>query len=1147
MIEIVPPTKKIFAEETQAYTHEFKNKILDLDADLPNFGEQLDGLISTNKLLQEMAIKANFDVPNSPFGEIIHRFEDSIQLLRDRHSKVDWIIKGLFIEVVNMINHFNNEYYLETTSDEDVMASVNHLFTQINDHLLQSEEFTLLKIPESSYKESEPFNLDETTEALHLFDVDDAPEMSTELYRNTSDETESLDGFLMIQLEQEDQIATPSEIFKDVTDNASDELTTLFPSLLIEPFTGDLDDFLDNAPSNNDHEEKLPMPELLVDIFSESSTDQILGSDDETELQGVIWHDQEEELGFVEEDFSPAETAFTISKSLDNVDDSTDSGKNDDSILEQSAWQEIDSVDNDSVLEQSAWQAAETSFSLSKHDLISDNITSDEFFTSREEENIFENPLIANQNLPSETSSMLSYASLDSDLTLAEMLDDFSHSDIDTELEESPIYQNKTRVTPEDASHNPSISLENQEIDDLELSGLSLDPNYNLNLNLGINNVAKQSSSQLATTTENDAIIRIPVNHLEMLGDLSEELLVRKGSLDIYLGELKLLSGEASKHLQLLEPNSVIQNQNAIANLQNTIEQMNNVLERTEQHTYAMSQDVRHLRTNLRQVLKHPISSLVRKFPRILRDLSLTYGKQVELIVQGAEIEVERLISEIIAEPLELLLRNAFEYGIENLDTRQQQGKVSQGKIEFIATQTEENIVIKVIDDGCGIDIEKIRNQVEQSAAIAGMSGFSTMDMSDEQLIGLIFEPSYSMSTSFSKSSNRLSDVKKKLREIGGTISVQSKRGEGTQFTMVLPNILSLMRVLLIDIEQMCLAIPSKVIMEVLPIDSKNFHQNQETLVWRDRLIPIVRLNSLLKLNCRHSVNPEPAQSNSSVQSASQSKSDKPTNTIPAFLVISYESDLFALETDGCWNDQEATFHQIEGDISLPQIFLGTVILGSNQAVALLNPTEIVNQCLRSTVSNPLSFTQNVHTSFDNLSSLSDFFEAEDISPDLSRPTSLVPPTERSPESKHLQNAGQFPSNLGNKQAGRSHQSRILIVESSANVRRYLAMALTKSGFLTEQVQDSKEALSFLKECLAINLNVDVVITDLEMPQMDGFKLLSSIRAEVDFQNLPIVVLTAKNNENDQKLALELGANAYFSKPYREQELISKLHQIISG
>jgi chemosensory pili system protein ChpA (sensor histidine kinase/response regulator) len=132
-------------------------------------------------------------------------------------------------------------------------------------------------------------------------------------------------------------------------------------------------------------------------------------------------------------------------------------------------------------------------------------------------------------------------------------------------------------------------------------------------------------------------------------------------------------------------------------------------------------------------------------------------------------------------------------------------------------------------------------------------------------------------------------------------------------------------------------------------------------------------------------------------------------------------------------------------------------------------------------------------------------------------------------------------------QVRRSHQPRILIVDSSANVRRYLAMTLTKSGFLTEQVQDGKEAIAFLKDCLGMRLNVDVVITDLEMPHMDGFKLLSNIRADADFQHLPIIVLTTKNNENDQKLALDLGANAYFSKPYREQELVKKLHQLMAG
>jgi chemosensory pili system protein ChpA (sensor histidine kinase/response regulator) len=196
-------------------------------------------------------------------------------------------------------------------------------------------------------------------------------------------------------------------------------------------------------------------------------------------------------------------------------------------------------------------------------------------------------------------------------------------------------------------------------------------------------------------------------------------------------------------------------------------------------------------------------------------------------------------------------------------------------------------------------------------------------------------------------------------------------------------------------------------------------------------------------------------------------------------------------------------------------------------------------------VNEPVLIAQNVYPSLDNLSSLSDFFDAEDIFQEPARSNSLSP-TERSPEPEKPQSAGLLQSTLVTKQTLRSHQPRVLIVESSANVRRYLAMALTKSGFLTEQVQDSKEAIAFLKECLAINLNVDVVITDLEMPHMDGFKLLSSIRGEVDLQNLPIVALTAKNNENDQNLALELGANAYFSKPYREQELVSKLHQLIA-
>ena len=1066
MIEIEPQTKKIFSKEAQALMHELKNKILELDVSLPSFHQQLDKIISMIKLVQNAATSANFYIPNSPFVEIIHNLESSINLLRDRRAEIDWITKELLIEAINMSNQVINEYCLGMDLAKDWIELQHSLFAQINGHLqLEINQIISPKKLESYDTTNEPFNLADTSEALHLFDIDFEMVNLADSYVSPIEKLDNSDVFLMIQIDQEEEDLDSSKLFQEASENSHDELTTLFPSLLTDSFTGDLDELTeDQQESNQTNEESLPMPDLFAEIFSAISDEQLLGNDHKTEIQSVKWNDHEVDI----KDVGGAEdvwTKFTVMES----------------------WTKSNEEELVSAFDLSDF---DLSNSESNSDT-SEDMTPNSFFESFD------------HSTSSLDSTSQSQSSLDSSIMLAEMLkENFPTSDIDTAIEESPIYQN----------NNIDIQLD-------------------------------------TTGNDNDATIRIPLNHLEMLGDLSEELLVRKGSLDIHLDEIKTLSAQAQSHLQLLETNSDSHNQTAIADLQNAVERIVSVLALTEQQTNAMSQDVNHLRKNLRQVLKHPISSLVRRFPRILRDLSPQYGKQVELVVQGAGVEVERLISETIAEPLELLLRNAFKHGIESPHDRQQQGKAPQGKIEFMATQTDESTIIKVSDDGCGVDIDKIRHQVEQSATIAGMSGFSTMDMSDEQLINLIFEPSLNLVHSSSQTGAKLSDVKKKLREVGGTISVQSQKEKGTQFILVLPNVLSLIRVLLIDINQMCLAIPSKMILEVIPSNSHDLDfEEQETLLWRDRILPIVHLSSMLKLNCRHRLSQSVLQPNQSLQSTNLSESQKPSHAVPSLLIIHYENDLFALQTDGCWHDQEATFHQIEGNILLPQIFLGTVVLGSDQAVALLNPTELVSQCLRP--NNPVLGSQKIHANLENLSSLSDFFSVGDTSPSLSTSSAPIDGNSahdlvRSPEPENLESSGLFTSELVKSQARRS-QPRVLIVESSANVRRYLAMTLTKSGFLTEQVQDGKEAIAFLKHSLEINLKVDVVITDLEMPHMDGFKLLSSILVDDDLQNLPIIVLTAKNSENDRKLALDLGATAYFCKPYREQELVEKLHQITS-
>lgn len=1092
--------KKVFSKEAQSYIQELKNKVLELNVEQPNFHGQLEDLISTNHRLHRLLSESEFSTSKEFLVELNSRFESSINLLRGLKQEVDWITKELFLEVINITSQIINEYCLDRKIIEDKVSLQNNLFNQISEHLSKEpdEYTTFFKINQSignsnnpnipnSITDTEidaindPFQLEDSAEALHLFDFDteiDPHDLDSEINYDDSE------NFLMIQLDEDESLESLDlfsddseelnpdffpELSSDIFDSTVRDIA--LPSALSNPFPSE--PTKENSPQElNDtnlpnQEVRLPIPKLLADIFLESSSEPLLGEEEDTEIVEMV--DEEHEVVTVDEDH----------------------------------------LEND-------W----------------DGFINLEFSTADVDTALEESPIYQSKS-----------------------------DDCETALEESPIYQSQPANLPDRQIEEQDISYEEfvNSASELEAEnryeshgGDSHDSN---NHDVGNTSGAEEKDSPNPLSfrqiqhlvAKNDATIRIPVIHLEVLGDLSEELLVRKGSLDVYLGQMRVLSGEAQRHLQLLESDVSAQNQTAIAGLQKSVERIVNVLDLTEQQTYAMSQDVRHLRQNLRQVLKHPISSLVRKFPRILRDLSIQHGKQVELVVQGADISVERLISEIIAEPLEVLLRNAFEHGIESAYERQRQGKPVQGKIEFIVTQTDDSTIIKISDDGNGVDIDKIRNHVEHSAAIAGMSGFSATDMADEQLVGLIFEPNFHQAHSSSSADTkpRLSDIRKKLREFGGTISVSSQPRQGTQFTMVLPHLLSLTRVLLIDINQMCLAMPSKCVLAVIPINSHNeSYLDQDALLWRDRFLPIVRLDEVLKLNCRH--HHQDALQVSQTNPSINSERSRPPHAVPTFVIVQHENDLFAMQTDGCWNEQEATFHQVEGDILLPQIFLGTVVLGTNQAVALLNPAEIVSQCLRSRPNDAVLISHN--SDLDSLSSLSDFFSASDSEMDENN---AEPDSELLPEPENLESSQLFISNQIKGQifnsSPRSQPPRVLIVESSANIRRYLAMTLNKLGFETYQAGGRRDAIAILRQCLEKEMSIETVITDLEMPNREGFNLLSDIRDDQQLQGLPVVVLNAQDNREDWQQAQELGADAYFSKPYQAQELVDKLHQLLGN
>lgn len=1282
MIEILPQPKKIFSEESQVHTQNLKNKVLELDATLPNFREQIDSLIATNKLLQDAAVRADFCQPNSAFAEIIRRFEEVFYLLRDRHSEVDWITKELLLEIIGVANQIINEFCLEIETSKDWMKIQCDLFEQLHEDLsLELEVFDTLEEINSQDKKDkgEPFGVDNTSEGIHLFDIDFRTDLDGDFEEdfanpsyinisNISSQLNSLDGFLIIQEDRDLDMA--SEPFEDISGMASRELEGLFPDLFSDTadtisLDGDLDSNLDGFfDASGDlgketplgDENILPKPEILAEIFTESpfevlanasdsheyepmpqeisasesivledileevledmpearhearyenpaevTAEELVNEDGDEAIADHYDHDHHDNIEFkaIEEDWI-AEIApesdrgisiipllrelevpstplsfdlvednyadITISsdffEAIDNGDDRSIAGD-----FFESLEGDLISSDFFESLEQDDISIGLTDSDMGDDDM-SIGLIANDFFASlkqdkEQDHNIsvelintdFFVALEQGDDIPDDVDHSLG---LDQDFQLASLTDaeivreDFSVSDIDTSLEESPIYHNSIDNTPTDWQDLSQLDLGDREMSYAEFTNLSLTANYEMSPETDGGDLIEAKASQ-GDVSDSEETIRLPLNHVELLRDLSEELLLRKGSLDVYLEEMQMLSGEVQKHLQLLEPKLANDNPEAISNLQGAIARIANVIELADKQTDVMSQDICHLRKNLRQVLKCPVSRLVRKFPRILREMSLHNGKQVELIVKGAEIGLERAMAAVVAESMEVLLRNALDHGIESIDDRQRMGKTPQGKIELMATQSDEGIQIKVSDDGRGLDMEKIRQQFEQAIAVTDRSEFSAMDMSDEQLTNLIFEPDFNLINS-SVQGAKLSDVRAKLGEFGGSITVHSERGKGTQFTLMLPNLLSLMRVLLIDIDRMCLAISSKNVWEVIAIEDQALNQTlegKETLLWRDRTLPIVQLNSLLQINCRQTLS-QGAELSQSWGYPYRSETHSSGRNPSSFLIIHHENNFFALQVDGCWHEQEATFQPIEGDILLPQVFLGSVILGNNQAVALLNPAELASQFLRSLPKENEQLSRPHPVSLNNLSSLSDFFSAGDRSSELPpvklpvQVTTIAERLERSPKLENLESSGLFTDAIAKSSPRKLLHPRVLIVESSANVRRYLAMTLTKSGFVTEQVQNAKEALALLKTEVTLSQNFDVMITDLEMPQMDGFKLLSTVRSDTDLRNLPIVALMAKNNENGQKLALELGANACFSKPYQEKELVNKLKQLIA-
>ncbi len=230
-----------------------------------------------------------------------------------------------------------------------------------------------------------------------------------------------------------------------------------------------------------------------------------------------------------------------------------------------------------------------------------------------------------------------------------------------------------------------------------------------------------------------------------------------------------------------------------------------------------------NLHESVMKVRMVPIESVVNKFPRMIRDLSRKLGKKMELYMTGEDTELDRTVVDQIGDPLQHLLRNSADHGLEDNATRVERGKPEVGSIFLKAFQEGNNVIIEVGDDGNGIDVAAVRDKAVERGVITAEQA---ENMSQKEIINLLFLPSFSMAKKITDISGRgvgLDVVKSNIEALGGDVEVRTKLGEGTTFIVRLPLTLAIIQALMVEIrdEKYAIALGSIANIESIPVSER--------------------------------------------------------------------------------------------------------------------------------------------------------------------------------------------------------------------------------------------------------------------------------------------------------------------------------------
>ena len=323
-----------------------------------------------------------------------------------------------------------------------------------------------------------------------------------------------------------------------------------------------------------------------------------------------------------------------------------------------------------------------------------------------------------------------------------------------------------------------------------------------------------------------------------------------------------------------------------------------------------------NLHESVMKVRMVPIESVVAKFPRMIRDLSRKLDKKMELYMTGEDTELDRTVVDQIGDPLQHLLRNSADHGLEDNATRIAKGKPEVGSIFLNAFQEGNNVIIQVGDDGNGIDVEAVRNKAIERGVITEEQAET---MSQKEIINLLFLPSFSMAKKITDISGRgvgLDVVKSNIEALGGDVEVKTELGVGTTFTVRLPLTLAIIQALMVEIrdEKYAIALGSISNIEDIPVKDIKYVEAQEVIHLRGKVIPLIRMDQVLDI--------EP-------------KEEEPESL--TVVIVQKGENLAGLVVDNLIGQQEIVIKSLGKYINNNKIISGATILGDGEVALILD------------------------------------------------------------------------------------------------------------------------------------------------------------------------------------------------------------------